>query len=222
MATPRKVVLTRPLRTSYSRSNTDGGKGIGPPSPSIGGEEGGLTPQVVGPLAGKAERAIQLLDQFDLAYPELRQLYDHLALKLQQAADAQTDGNRNLAMWATAAYDALVRANGGAGGGMPGPLVVRRILAVRSSWSHVESFLTELDLDSYQVATRLAVLRLLADLLVKRCQVIARHARIPLTAKLLANNCENIAAVFEDAFPGYLGSGLVPLLVRRVTDGGHS
>lgn len=141
-------------------------------------------------------------------------------MRLQDLATSGTADTRNLELWSTAAYDALVRANGGTPAGMPGPLVVRRLLAVRSSWQYIEDFLGVLGADEMTVATRLSLLRLLADLLVKRCQGIARHAHIPLNAKLVANNCGDISAVFEDAFPGYRGAGLVPLLVKRLVAGG--
>lgn len=210
----RKVILTRPLREAYVMKKDSGGERGGPPSPSIEGRRGPNSPPVGAPDLDNYQQALDLVEK--LTGSDLKKLYDHLALRLATVEAPQ----RDLSMWATAVYDALTASNGGSGAGLPGPLAVKQLLGARSCWSYVESFARSLGAEELRPAERLSLYRLLANLLVLRCVDVARHARIPLSAKLVANNCSDIASVFESAFPGYVGSGLVGVLVKRLLAGG--
>lgn len=216
----KRVVLTRPPRESYVIPKSGGIKEA-PLPPSIEGVgRGDLSVAVPATAEKEASADSATLTHIKdlvtrLSATDRKALYDHLAL-LQLGEDEST---RDTDMWATAVYDAIVAAIGTGGAGMAGPLAAKRLLGARFSWAPVARFATALGLDRLTVAERLAVFRLIAGLLVERCKGIARHARIPLNAKLVANNTGDLAEVFNDAFPGYVESGLVPLLVRRLVRG---
>lgn len=215
----KRVTLTRPIRSAYSVEKKCGVKGDGPPSPSYGGEEGARSYPLAPRTKKEGSPLTEALDLADkLTASDLKKLYDHVALKLASGA---TDGDtRTVDMWATAAYEALVDAIGTGGAGMAGPLAVKRLLSPRSSWAPVEEFLAALGVTGAKPAVRLSVLRLLAKLLVEHCAGVAQHVRAPLSAKLVANNTGNLAAIFDNAFPGYVASGLAPMLIERLARGG--
>lgn len=222
--TPKKVLLTRPVRRSCDEEKKEGNGGVFSPLYG-GGEEKTLSTQMVGPSTkSEAEkekplqRALHLVGE--LTDSDLKTLYDHIALALNERNTKGGAQDRDLSLWVTAVYDALTHANGGSPAGMPGPLVFKRLLGARSSWPYIADFLAVLGGETMRPAERLSILRLVAKLLVERCHTISVHARIPLTAKLVANNCAEVAAVFENSFPGYVGAGLVPLLLRRLLAGG--
>lgn len=191
-----------------------------PPSPPKGGGEGGNILVPTGPGEKEKEsanlrQALALVDQ-GLTESELKALYDHLALRLQALATTGSEGNRDLDTWSTAVYAALTEANGGGGAGMPGPLVVKRLVGVRSCWAPVSEFAAQCEYKGITVAERASLFTLLAKLLVERSQQVARHAGIPLTVKLVANNSADIAAIVNGAFPGYGASGLLPFMVKQL------
>lgn len=221
---PTKVSLT------YRKPNNYAGAKRAPlPTPSIEGGRGEGVPPPVAP--GPEESEVQMaceccqtshrfsLDSIHalvagLGYQQKQALYDSLAAALRDASPA----DRELDMWASSLYNALVAALGGKGGGVPGPGVIRALCAPRKAWAPVEGFMSANGFTGLKVAERQAVYHLLARLLVERGQAIARRAGIPLGPKLLAHNTGDIAAIVDQAFPGY-GASALELVARRMFSG---
>lgn len=151
----------------------------------------------------------------ELSAVELKQAYEALALKLLETSGSE----RDVEMWAHSVYHAIVDALGGSGGGVAGPLALKRLLAARSSWAHVEAFMRDAGLADLKVAERQACYHLLAKLVVERAQAVARRAGIPLAGKLVANQTQDLAAIFDAAFPGYVGGGLAKFVCLRMISG---
>lgn len=120
-------------------------------------------------------------------------------------------------MWAAAAYTAMVEAIGAGVGAAHGPLVLKRHLAAASNWAKVCDFMRASGLDKLEVTQRQSVYSMLAELVVARAVSVARAVRAPLTPKFVADRAADIAAIFDLAYPGYLASGLAPMVAARLT-----
>lgn len=158
------------------------------------------------------EDLLSLADQ--LNKEDHKKLLAHLALKTQGLG--KDEGSRDKTMWSQAVYEALLKANGTGDGAGQGPALVKRLLAPTSVWAPLEDFMESSRLSKLTVTERLSMYRLLANLLVSHCQQVARHMRIPLGAKLVAGQAVNVAAIFDNAFPGYLAAGLVPVVAKHL------
>lgn len=203
----KKVILSRPLRSNVGEGP---GKKV-PPPPSKEGEEGDLifVPRPAKQKESRLDYVQSLADELSLA--DKKALYEHLALDLM----ASGSEGRDVEMWTQAVYNALAAAIGTQGGGLAGPLAIKRLVAARSAWAPVEGFMRDAGLDELQVAHRQACYVLLAKLLVARAREVARHAGIPLSAKLVASNAGDIAAIVDRSFPSYVASGLFAAVATR-------
>lgn len=120
-------------------------------------------------------------------------------------------------MWATAVHEALQEALGGSLGSTVGPMAVQRIVGTHKAFEPVSEFMAHSRLREVQVVERLALYRLLAELLVAHARKVARHVDAPLSLKLVVNCTNNVAGLFDSAFPGYLGAGLAHIVARRLS-----
>lgn len=207
----KKVVLARPLR---SARNTAGSQAPLPPSKEgVGrGDLSGFSTDQEKEREEDQDLLAHLIaesSRLDLA--DVKRLYEHLALELM----APPSDSRDVDMWAHAVYQALARALGTQGGGLPGPLAIKRLLSARSAWAPVDGFMRDAKLADLMVAQRQAIYVLLASLLVDLAIEVARHAHIPVSAKLVANNAVNLAALVERSFPGYVRSGMFAAIALR-------
>lgn len=206
--------LARPLRSDKPRDEfvkETKSRGIThpptPPLPLGGGEGGGELPQ-----HGAVAEIKKLAASLDPA--ARKQLLAELSLA---ASDADTGDVRDLDMWVQAVYWALVDANGGSAGAVPGPAIVKRALASSGGWSNVRGFMADAKFDQLKVAERQSVYALLAQMVVTQAQAIARNGYAPLGPKLVANCSQNIAGLFDQNFPGYLRAGLAHIVARQLT-----
>jgi hypothetical protein len=147
-----------------------------------------------------------------LSEAEQRELLTELAL-LEQSRSAPV---RDLDMWAVGVETALQAAIGSRDGAGVGLIPLKRMLGLRQNWAPVESFMKRHGWSELVVVQRSAAYALLADLLVQHVKGIARHIHVPMTAKFVANNAQNIAAIFDQAFPGYAASGLAHIVLPRM------
>lgn len=134
-----------------------------------------------------------------------------------QATQSDNGSIRDLDMWSQSVYAALVGANGGLAGGVPGPAVVKRSLASSGTWSIVRGFMSDSKLDLLKVTERQSVYDMLAQMVVKNAVYVSRKSGAPLSPKLVANCSTNVASLFEQSFPGYVRSGLAHIVARRLT-----
>jgi hypothetical protein len=141
-----------------------------------------------------------------------KELLDRLLLEQQMNPDRGQDRDKD--MWAAAVYRELSRIGGGADGGLMPQGVIRKAVAVGTSWQHVESFMKNSRLAEMTVTEKQAVYYLLAQLLVEHARYVARNSGAPLGVKLVTQCTGNLAGVFENAFPGYLEAGLARVVAR--------
>lgn len=111
---------------------------------------------------------------------------------------------RELELWTDAVAEALVQALGGPGVAAFAPMVIKQTVGTRAAYGPVKRLCETIGLHRLTPARQMSAYRLLARLLIG----YARQTKVPLSPKLLANCCANIAAVFEEQFPGYIQSGL--------------
>jgi hypothetical protein len=220
-----KVMLTRPLRNQASYvgrgSNKDEqGTTTLPTPPPLKGEGGGWgAPRRIVVENEKKENLASSVDLDGLVESLTPTLRKELLAKLALATQIATvDGSpRDQDMWAQAVYEALAQAQGAGGGGMPGPMVVKRSLASTGAWGSVSRFMASSKMDSLKVTERQSVYMMLAKLVVDQARYVSRESGIPMSPKLVGNCATNVAGIFEQSFPGYLGSGLALMVARRLT-----
>jgi hypothetical protein len=223
----KRVTLARPLRSTTGARNYGQADDARKESKIEGSGDGDVYPPNGGDIyipsdaaqRGKKEEEKKpsldhvktLADQLTVA--ERKELLAYLAsLQLDE-----TGRGRDVDMWSQSIYDALTATIGTGGGGVVGPLAVKRLVAARSSWAYVETFMAATKLDELTVAERQSVYTMLARLLVDRAAAVAKHAHVPLTPKLVANNTGDLAAIFDEAFPGYAAAGLARFVAKRLT-----
>lgn len=213
---PRPPNLAPPLRSGdvsssgYVKKKTGETKAPPHPLPPLGGGGG------VGEHLGCPGDAVEQIKQaaLNLDPAARRKLLAELSLANTEADLGET---RDLDMWAGAVYDGLAALNGGSGGGLPGPAIVKRALSASGAWSIVRGFMSDAKLDTLSVQERLSVYRMLADLLVRHAHGISMRSAAPLSPKLVANCSTNISSIFDKAFPGYVKAGLAPIVARQLT-----
>lgn len=210
-AQTRKVMLTRPAYkthvVSQAKQQTPGKSTPPTPLPLKGGRVGGAIP-----LGNQTEDKIEALQRQaeGLSAADRRRLLDALALA---ELNAGTEADRDLVMWAQCVAEALE----GVTSMSYGPLVVRKALATRPAWMPVQELIKATKAPDVQA--RQSVYGLLSRLLVGHADEVSKRSGAPLSAKLVANCAPNIAALFDQAFPGYLRNGLAPLVVRQLVSG---
>lgn len=143
---------------------------------------------------------------------EKKRILDALALTLQDSSSLQ---DRNLQMWCEAlaeSFTATTRTH-------VAVMLLRRGFAVKAVWSVFTELFGLADLERVQVRDRTALLRLFADLLVEHAVYVAKRSSAPLSAKLLVSCSANMVGLVENAFPGYLAAGLLPMVARQMLVG---
>ena len=223
--TTRRVVLTRPAHTRkpYRAETPPVGSHVSTPTNTPTGptSEHTTTTNVVSVVCegggsrvhAHANQATDFLDRLkQLPEKERKTVLDSLLLELQLSADTRPD--RDVGMWAEAVHRELTRRLGSMDGGLVGPMVVRKTVAVGTSWKPVDSFMRSSRLNELTVTERQRAYYLLAELLVRHARAVARRSGVPLSPKLVANCTVNLPGLFEDAFPGYLNAGLAKVVAR--------
>ncbi len=212
----KSVMLVRPQRevTSYVKKKESGGQLPHPPTfPLKGKGVGGCSPagSVVEKEENQLNGVLALVDQ--LSASDRKLLLAKLALRSQTA---RSDQPRDLDMWVQAVYDELVSTLGAGDGGGIGPQAIKRVLGSPSSWGPVADFMASSKLDKLPVTERQSVFIMLAKLVIKHARYVAGRSGAPLSAKLVGSISVNMASIFDQAFPGYLASGLAPIVARRL------
>lgn len=146
-----------------------------------------------------------------LTAEQRKQLLDLLAFDVTQQTTSLAD--RELVMWSGCVADAMQRVTTVS----YGPQLVRRALASRPAWMPVQELMKASKLAENSVNERQSIYTLLAGILVEHANYVAKKSGAPLSAKLVANCAPQLAALFDQQFPGYLAAGLVPVVVKRLT-----
>lgn len=196
---------TRRLMSVGSAATAHAGRGVDAP-PLEGG-----TP--LPPAADQVEELKKVCLQ--LPPKQLKKMLDELAASQLLDLSGVSAADRDLGMWAEAVHKALQDCLGSSGQDLPGVQAVRKLLSASSHWAPVQAFMQASKLDQGTVQERQLAYHCLAGLLVRHARGVARHTGAPLVPKFVANCCHNISGVFDEAFPGYVASGLARLVVKR-------
>lgn len=221
-----RTTLSQPVRSgtrkSYVREKEKKSAGAGnnhltphPPAPVGGGWGGGDYP---GPERSKPTITDVLASANQLSENDRKHLLAQLALANQQPS---TNEVRDVQMWSVAVYEGLVAAQGGSGAGVPGPAVVQRTMSSSAAWAPVSEFMKAAGFDRLSSAERQGMYRFLAELVIKHATYVSRKGGAPLGPKLVGSCSANIAALFDQNFPGYLRAGLAHLVARSLVARPH-
>ena len=137
------------------------------------------------------------------------------SLLLEQQLSDGPKANRDLDMWAEAVHREFTQRLGSADGGLVGPALVRKAVAVGTSWAPVQAFMETSKLQELPVVERQRAYYMLAELVVRHALGVARHTGIPLSVKLVSQCTGNLPGLFDNAYPGYLEAGLAKMVARH-------
>lgn len=212
----KRVTLVRPRRNYVQASiqtRKKSGTGVGGIYPPNGGVIY-PTPQPGTEQANKEARVTVILGLAEELSPAQRkELLAKLAL---DESHAQIEKVRDVEMWSQAVTEALQTTGGPAGISGAGPAVIKRTVGSYAAWAPVANFMETSKLGNLTVTERQSVYMLLASMVVENARRIAYRSGIPLSAKLVGNCSGNISGLFDNAFPGYLESGLAMIVARRL------
>lgn len=144
---------------------------------------------------------------------ERQALLDRLSLSLME-----TEDGRDVAMWATSVLSALSSRLGSGGAPVGGVALVKSIVGTKKAFAPLASFIQEAKLDDLTVTERQAALNYLAGLVVDDAADLARYTKQPLGLKLVAQRAAHVRAIFDQAFPTYLASGIAKIVFRRMAN----
>lgn len=210
-----RVQLTRPRVSRHAVNQKIAGEGMGVYTPLKGGI---YTPPLPVPLVGgkkekvSVEEALAFTDRLSPA--DRKTLLARLALAEQTAKQGT---GRDLDMWAQAVYEALVQAVGTEAGAGQGPALLKRSLGLPAAWAPVVAFMEASKLRGLTVTERQSVYALLAKMVIQNARFISRKSGAPMSAKLVSNCATHVASLFDNAFPGYVASGLALMVARQLT-----
>lgn len=189
-----------------------------PPTPLTGGMGGGVVAGSPGKSISTGRRIGKptFFQEFQtqalaLDIQERKELLAQLLLAQAEQADPGTDVD----LWAAAVSSALQATLRGANGVTSGKLLARKLLGVSNAWAPVKDFAVAVGFDSMTRVEKQSAYQLLASLLMEHVRYVARKSGAPLSLKLVASCAPNLAGVFDQAFPGYLASGLAMLPFRQ-------
>ena len=166
------------------------------------------------PAANVKSSLDQILDAANgLPAAERKVLLAHLAFSEQTSGQGS---GRDLEMWAQAVYEALGDAVGVEVGAGQGPALIKRTLAVPAAWAPVTTFMASSKLSTLMVVERQAIYVMLAKMVVQNARYIARKSGAPLAARLVGSCAANVASLFDNAFPGYVASGLALMVAKQL------
>lgn len=215
----RASTYVRPARkpSTVTRTSRQSGAVIG--GGKVGGYplsiDKGITPHTPQPSSNAVSQCLAILSK--LSRVERKQALDQLAFQLASSDDHGAARDKD--MWSGAVHSALVASLGGGAGGLPGPMLFKRVLAATESWQYVEGFMTTSGFQTTLVRERSAVYQVLAKLLAEHALELNRKFGYPLTPKMLGNLTQHLPTLFEEAFPGYLAAGMGPVIIRSLVKG---
>lgn len=135
---------------------------------------------------------------------QAKQLLDQLALRMQMTDKSLH--NRDLEAWVSCVHNELNRELGAENS--YGIMQVRKALGEPECWRPVEAFMAAAGMESRTSAERRAMYMLLAELLIEHTRYETRRMKFGLVLSSVARYVVDLVAIFDDAFPGYLRSGL--------------
>ena len=136
---------------------------------------------------------------------------DYLALRKQSKRKSDLTGNRDRDLWHMAVIEALDNVLR-TGESLPPTLAVVNKL-YSGHYASVESFVAK-SFPGLKATEKMACYRILADLLVRHADYVAKKAHIPLSAKLVFNCVDKLPGLIDNAFPGYIESGLISMIIK--------
>lgn len=157
---------------------------------------------------GGVVSVVEVLKQ--LTGEQKKELLGLLALDAADAASGADD--RDLRMWSDAVAEEIADVTHTS----VGPMLVRKAMAPKASWSVVRELVDAAGAAKpLTVQERQSMYHLLAGVLVSHANYVAKASGAPISVKLVGNCVTNLPGLLDDAFPGYLHAGLMPLVVRQ-------
>lgn len=208
----KRVTLTRPDRSAQKSY----AKGPGGGSPPKGGKQ---PPPAPTQKNEKRDKVGELLDSAaSMTAAERKELLARLSL-----ADAAPGGQeREPELWSRAVHEALVDAAGSSPEGVPGVVVLRRLLGTPSAYGPVKAFMDASGLsERLNAQEHYAFFRVLACLLVEDAERVCQWSGAPMGPKAVAQRVPSVRGVFDKAFPTYVRNGLAHLVAKRLISGDH-
>lgn len=114
-----------------------------------------------------------------------------------------------VALWSTAVLDRVAEAIHIT---LP-PLLLRKTLASRAAWAPIADLLRRAGIVDRQLA--LSFFHLLARLLVLHAHGITARTGAPLSSRLLGTLAPSVPGLLEAAYPGYMASGLLHVVLGQ-------
>lgn len=222
----KKVQLVRPPRTysalplrDQKMEKSSAGIRVGVSTPPMEGVHTPLSPAPVR-KAKEASNEDSLGNVLSLAAEltpdQRRELLARLSL---DANSKQVEQVRDVDMWAEAVFRALHKDGMDAVMVSAGPALVKRTVGTPQAWRPVSEFMDSSRLATLKVTERQSVYGMLARLVTEHARKVARRSGVPMSMRLVGNCAGNVAGLFDNAFPGYLNSGLALIVARRLTAG---
>lgn len=152
---------------------------------------------------------LELVEQLNkLPTATRKRLVSELALGLKQ--ETSTTSSRDVELWLKAVTEelaAVLRSQFYVGAGMKQSVV---------GFENVEEFMRTSGLSKCTAIQRSGMYKLLAQLLVKHAQGIAEHVGQPLSLKFVLSCSSAVPGLFDNAYPGYLASGMASVVVAAM------
>lgn len=175
---------------------------------------GGVIPLPL-PTPAAPRSVDQVLEEIKTWTPAQQEsLLAKLSLELSTRADSTQQ--RDQEMWSGALYEALVASNGDHAGGLPAPMLLKRAVASPTNWKVVRDFMDDSKMSRLSVQERQVCYGLLAKLVVDRAEFVVTNWDVPMSAKLIGDQQRHLHSLFDQAFPGYLRSGLALVVARSL------
>lgn len=187
-----------------------------PPTPTLPrkGRGVGVVPPCNPGLVEEMKTKAKLLSKQERK--ELADYLHYLALPTNRNTAAPDTATRAEVLWGDAVAEELFKLVGG--GPKTFPPTAALVTLRRQVWAGIDSFIRDAGIPAHSSIEKISAYRVLARLLVLHAQGTADHVGAPLTVKFVLERASNMAAVFDAAFPGYLGSGMAarvfPVLSR--------
>lgn len=185
----------------------------GPPIPLKGNGGGSVNRAPRRIFREEGENVVDVDRLLALPKQQRRAALDRLALSLMEESGERRDSE----MWSAAVSSALEGRLGRQGSAAYGPLLAKRVVGAPAAFKPVASFVEEARLDEMTVVRRQQAMNLLAELVVESASQVGRAKGIPLSLGLVAGCAANVRAIFDQAFPGYLESGLAGIVFGRTS-----
>ena len=142
---------------------------------------------------------------------QAKQMLAQLSLRMETSDKAVQ--NRDLEAWCASVHAELSKELGT--DRAYGLMQVRKALSEPEHWEPVEAFMEAANFDQYTSAQRRAMYMLLAEMVLDRAYEDTKRFGGTVTLLAIGRCTVDLVRIFDDAFPGYLRSGLAFMVAEQ-------